>query len=106
MICFSSSFKGPGLRRMPSGMAIFPMSWRNAARARTARHGSGDGDAKCRNALAMAFGLRVLQVERAAQRLERVVVGLFELRDCFGKPRGFLLHKLFEVSLIVAVFRD
>src|SRR5260370_23583359 len=69
-------------------------------------HGSGDGDAKCRNALAMAFGLRVLQVERAAQRLEHVVVGVVELRDCFGKPRGFLLHKLFEASLLVSVFRD
>src|SRR5260370_11217591 len=30
-------------------------------------HGSSDGDAKCRDPLALAFGLRVLQVERSAQ---------------------------------------
>ena len=40
---FSASSRGPGLRRMLSGMAILPMSWRKAARARTGRYGSGTG---------------------------------------------------------------
>ena len=88
------------------------MSWRKAARARIGkvgardRHLLGDGDAECRNPLAVALGLRVLQVQGASQGLQRVVVGLFELFDGAGKLRGALFHKLLEVALVAAVFND
>jgi len=55
-------------------------------------HGLSHGDTERGHTLAVAFGLGVLQVERAAQSFQRIVVGLFELRDRAGELGGALFH--------------
>ena len=88
------------------------MSWRKAARARTGKYGSGtgmvlrDGDAESGDALAVAFGFGVLQVQGAAQGFQSVVVGLFELRERAGELRGAFFDQLLEIALIIAVFDE
>src|SRR6267142_3464014 len=69
-------------------------------------HGLGNGDAERGYTLAMTFGLSVLQVERAAQSFQRIVVGLFELRDSAGELGGALFHQLLEIALVGAIFHD
>ena len=54
----------------------------------------------------MAFRLGVLQVERAAQSFQGIVVGLLQLLDRFREPRGAVLDLLLQISLILAVFVD
>jgi hypothetical protein len=70
-------------------------------------HGLGDGDAKCRHALAMAFGLCVLQVERAAQSFQGIVLRLFEPVQRFGKLVGSLLNQLLQLpdAAVFFIFR-
>jgi hypothetical protein len=66
----------PGLRRISSGIAILPMSCRNAPRAITLisagvnPHGPRQCDGVCGYALGVPLGLGVLQVQRIAQRLQ------------------------------------
>ncbi len=54
----------------------------------------------------MAFGFGVLEVERAAEGFEGVIVGLLELRERAGKLGGALFDELLEVALVGAVFHD
>src|SRR5262249_4136087 len=54
----------------------------------------------------MSFGFRVLQVERAAERFERVVVRLLKLCERSAQLRGAFFDQLLKISLIVAVFRN
>ena len=69
-------------------------------------HGSRDGDGERGDALAMAFGLGVFGVERAAERFERVVVGLFEILQRDGELLGAFGDELLEIALVGAIFDD
>ena len=57
--------------------------------------GFRDRQSKCGDALAMAFGLGILQIQRAAQCFERIVVGAFQLLQAlrgfarFARPQAF-----------------
>ena len=53
----------------------------------------------------MAFRLGILQVERAAQSLQRVVVGLLELFEGAFELRRAFFNKLFEIALVVSIFK-
>src|SRR5438128_5367036 len=70
------------------------------------RHGPGDGYAKRGDALAMPFGFGILQVKRASESFEGIVVRLFEFHVLGGELRGALLDKLLQITLIIAVFDD
>src|SRR5207302_4667713 len=70
------------------------------------RHGPGDGYAKRGDALTMSFGFGILQVQRASESFEGIVVGLFEFHVLGGELRGALLDKLLQITLIIAVFDD
>ena len=52
----------------------------------------------------MAFGFRVLGVQRAAQRLQRVVVGLFQVLQRDRKLLRALGDEMLQVALIRPVF--
>src|SRR5260370_578695 len=69
-------------------------------------HASRDGYTKGGNALAVAFGFGILQVQGAAEGLKRVGVGLLEFHVLGGELRGALLDQLFKVALVVSVFDD
>ncbi len=69
-------------------------------------HGLGDFQRENHDALAVAFGFGILEVERAAQGLQRFVVGFFELRKRVFQFGGALLHQAFEVFLVAAIFDD
>ena len=44
-------------------------------------HGAGDGDGECGDALGVAFGLGILEVERIAQGFQSDVVGALQFGD-------------------------
>jgi len=69
-------------------------------------HGFSDRNGESGDALTMAFGLGVLQVEGAAEGFESVVVGLLKLAQCASKLRGAFFDLVFELELVAAVFRD
>ena len=79
---------------------------RFAEAGRLHAHGFGNGNGEGRHALAVAFGFGVLQVQRAAQGFQRVVVGLFELLESALQLRGALFDLLFKSALVVAIFED
>src|SRR2546425_11063098 len=56
----------------------------------------GNGDRKCSDALAVAFGFRVAEVERAAQGLKRIIIGLLKLRQGAAELGRALLDKRSE----------
>ena len=69
-------------------------------------HGFGDGDGEGSDALAMTFGFGVLQVERATEGFQCVVVRLFELSERDSELPGALFDLMLELELVAAVFRD
>ena len=66
-------------------------------------HRARNRDRESGHSLAVAFRLRVFGVQRAAQRLERVVVGLLEVLQRNRKLLRALRHQMFEIALIRAV---
>jgi hypothetical protein len=66
----------------------------------------GNGNGVGRDALRVALGFRVLEVQGAAQRFESVVVGLREELERGGQFRSLLLDFLLEVELVILVFGD
>ena len=64
-------------------------------------HGAGQRDGVSGDALGVAFGFGVLQVERVAQRLERDVVGVLQIFHGLAQHLGAGAHHLFEVLLVV-----
>ena len=69
-------------------------------------HGLGNRNGEGGHALAVAFGFGVLQVQRAAQGLQRVVIGLLELLESALELRRPLFDQLFEIALIVPILED
>ena len=59
---------------------------------------------KGRHALAMSFGLGILRVQRAAQRLQRVIVRLLQILQRDGKLLRAFGHQMFQVALVSAIF--
>ena len=68
-------------------------------------HGSRNRDRKRRHALAVAFGFRVLCVQGAAQGLQRVIVGLFQVLQRDRKLLRALGDQLLQVALIRAILQ-
>ena len=56
------------------------------------------------HALAVSFGLRILRVQRPAQRFQRVVVRLLQVLQRDGKLLGAFGDQMFEVALVSPVF--
>ena len=67
------------------------------------RHRFGDGNGERGDSLTVSFGFRVLQVQRAAECLERVVVGLLQFVMLGTQLRGALFDFAFQVLLVVPV---
>ena len=69
-------------------------------------HGLGDFQRENHDALAVAFRFGILEVQRAAQSLQRFIVGFLELRKRGFQFGGALLHQAFQVLLVAAVLDD
>ena len=102
----------PGLRSISSGNShLADVVQKCAARnhldlnrgdAHGARQSNGIGGHPFR----MPFGFGVLQVKCVAQRLERHVVGVFEIFHGLAQHLGAGAHNLFEILLVVVTFLE
>ena len=64
-------------------------------------HGAGQGDGIGGDALGVAFGLRVLEVEGVAERLEGDVVGVFQILHGVAQHLGAGADHFFQALVVV-----
>ena len=54
----------------------------------------------------MAFGFRVAEVERAAQGLKRIIIGLLKLRQGAAELGRALLDEFLQIPLVIPVLKN
>ena len=64
-------------------------------------HGARQGDGVSGDALGVAFGFGVLEIQRVAERFERDVVGVLEIFHGVAQHFGAGAHHFFQALVVV-----